>query len=172
MGILLLLHSVTNSDPFREVLPVTRRKPISPFHLCSLHVRHTCKQLRYALHVSPQRVSYSSAFFLIAPCRSSALLLFSFACDDVGVRAVGGRWGAASRKYSSNQWLKQLSYLFLSGVHGGCRDSIGRKAGIVSKGKTNSCWRPFLVFVTNNVMLDLHETCMASQKYDYFRKGR
>lgn len=98
----------------------------------------TSKQRLYALHVSPQRFSYSSAFAFSFACLSSSSLssvsevFVLLGCDTAAaanglleeVDATGGTDGAARRRYSSNQWLKHESYVRFRGVHGACSESI------------------------------------------------
>lgn len=108
----------------------------------------TSKHDRYALQTSPHRFSYSAALALMLSC-----LCVSFVSPAVWLAIVGGGTadvdeddrlftvlllllvlpddddddeglGAARARYSSNQWLKQESYFFLSGVHCECNESM------------------------------------------------
>ena len=87
-------------------------------------VARTSRHVLYALHTFPHRFSYSSDLLLSLSCLWTSLLLSSrfslLGCDC----AVGVDDGAASWRYSENQWLKQASYFFFKGVHGGCSESM------------------------------------------------
>ena len=110
----------------------------------------TSRHRLYALHVSPQRFSYSSAFAFSFACLSSSslssvsevfvLLGWDTAAAATGlfkdVDATGGTDGAARRRYSSNQWLKHESYVRFRGVHGACSESMLQ---CVCLGRRTSC---------------------------------